>query len=88
LSGVQKENFIYLGPPYAPVSITFFRADHAAGFGKENQIQLIDFCDELTYRGDQFLLSSSDTSFIRELYKDYRVDTVHAPRSINCAGIG
>ena len=30
------------------------------------------------------MLSNSDVPFIRKLYTDYRIDTVAAPRAINC----
>jgi DNA adenine methylase len=30
------------------------------------------------------MLSNSDVPFIRELYQDFRIDTVAAPRAINC----
>jgi DNA adenine methylase len=30
------------------------------------------------------MLSNSDVPFIRELYADFQIDTVAAPRAINC----
>jgi DNA adenine methylase len=30
------------------------------------------------------MLSNSDVPFIRDLYSDFQVDTVAAPRAINC----
>ena len=30
------------------------------------------------------MLSNSDVPFIRNLYKDFHIDTVAAPRAINC----
>jgi DNA adenine methylase len=30
------------------------------------------------------MLSNSDVPFIRELYSDFNIDTVAAPRAINC----
>ena len=87
LQRVPKGGFVYLDPPYDPVSDTAsFTGYNSGGFDKTNQIQLKQCCDELTKRGVKFLLSNSSTRFIRELYSTYKVSTVHAKRAINSDG--
>ena len=39
---------------------------------------------ELDRRRCKLMLSNSDVPAIRELYAKYRIDTVAAPRAINC----
>ena len=67
--GAQKGDFVYLDPPYDPVSDTAsFTGYNAGGFGSEEQIRLRDLCVELDEKGVKFLLSNSSTKFIMELY--------------------
>ena len=84
LRQVPRGCFVYLDPPYDPVSDTAsFTGYNRGGFGREEQERLKRCCDELTERGVRFLLSNSATSFIRELYTGYAVEIVHAKRAIN-----
>lgn len=81
---VPEGGFVYIDPPYDPVSDTAsFTGYNKGGFDREEQRRLKRCCDELTRRGIKFLLSNSSTAFIRELYADYNVKTVHARRAIN-----
>lgn len=81
---VPKGGFVYLDPPYDPVSDTAsFTGYNRGGFGREEQERLKRCCDVLTERGIHFLLSNSSTLFIRELYTGYIIETVHAKRAIN-----
>lgn len=80
--------FVYLDPPYDPVSETSnFTGYSRGGFGREQQQRLRRCCDDLTRRGIRFLLSNSATDFIRELYADYGrrygMQTVQARRAVN-----
>ncbi|MCI9653615.1 MAG: DNA adenine methylase [Acholeplasmatales bacterium] len=91
--GAQKGDFVYLDPPYDPVSDTAsFTGYNAGGFGSEEQIRLRDLCIELDKRGVKFLLSNSATQFIMNLYKSENfknkitIDIVKAKRSINSNG--
>ena len=87
LQRVPKGGFVYLDPPYDPVSDTAsFTGYNSGGFDRDEQIRLKKCCDELTKRGVKFLLSNSSTEFIRELYSTYSVSTVHAKRTINSDG--
>ena len=81
---VPKGGFVYLDPPYDPVSDTAsFTGYNKGGFGREEQVRLKECCDALTARGVKFLLSNSATPFIRELYGSYRVSLVQARRAVN-----
>lgn len=84
LKRVGKGCFVYLDPPYDPVSDTAsFTGYNKGGFDRNEQIRLKECCDELNKRGIKFMLSNSSTEFIRNLYKDYHVKVVKAKRAIN-----
>ena len=84
LEQVPEGGFVYLDPPYDPVSDTAsFTGYNKGGFGREEQVRLKACCDALTARGVKFLLSNSATPFIRELYGSYRVSIVQARRAVN-----
>lgn len=84
LPEIQKGSFVYLDPPYDPVSDTAsFTGYSLDGFDKEDQKKLKEFCDQLNAKGVKFLLSNSATSFTKELYKDYEIEIVKVPRIIN-----
>ena len=84
LTRVARGGFVYLDPPYDPVSDTAsFTGYNKSGFDKNEQVRLKECCDELTRRGIKFMLSNSSTAFIRELYADYHITIVQAKRAIN-----
>ena len=81
---IQKDSFVYLDPPYDPISKTSnFTGYNQGGFSDEEQIRIKNMCDRLNENGIKFLLSNSATPFIKELYKDYIIDIVSAKRSVN-----
>lgn len=84
LSRIDRGCFVYLDPPYDPVSDTAnFTGYNKSGFDRTEQIRLKKCCDELNKRGIKFMLSNSATDFIKELYKDYSIFIVKAKRAIN-----
>lgn len=84
LKGVTHDDFVYLDPPYDPVSLTSSFTNYTKlGFSRDDQIRLKTVCDELTVKGVRFLESNSNNDFIRELYKDYKVTIISASRYIN-----
>jgi DNA adenine methylase len=83
----KKGDFVYFDPPYDPVSDTAsFTGYNENGFNREEQIRLKNLCDELNKKGVKFLLSNSSTTFIKQLYSNYRLEVVKARRSINSNG--
>ena len=84
LKGVRKGAFVYLDPPYDPVSKSSnFTGYVEGGFGSDQQERLRNVCIKLHQKGVNFLLSNSATPFIKELYKDFEIIEVGAKRHIN-----
>lgn len=83
----SKGDFVYLDPPYDPLSATSaFTSYNENGFGRKEQEELRDQILELTERGVQVVLSNSDTPFIRSLYsnsKVFTVETINVRRAIS-----
>lgn len=83
-SASSQDDFVYFDPPYYPVSSTSnFTSYSRYSFHEKEQIQLAEVFMALAKRGVKVMLSNSDTSFIRNLYKDFEIHTVSAGRSIN-----
>jgi DNA adenine methylase len=87
MKGAGGGDFVYLDPPYVPVSETSDFTSYArGGFGWSEQERLAAACRALWRRGARIMLSNSDTKSVRELYRGFRIDVVHAARSINSHG--
>ena len=92
LARAGRRDFVYLDPPYAPLSRTaHFRSYTPGGFGPEQQAALQRSVLALAGRGAKVLLSNSVAPAIRELYAEnadahsagLRAVTVPARRAIN-----
>jgi len=91
LDCIDDYTFFYFDPPYRPLSTTSnFNSYASGGFDDDEQRRLKAFCDEITSRGCQFMLSNADCSavnpqddFFEKLYSDYEIHRVLAARSIN-----
>ena len=85
LEHAKPGDFIYFDPPYEPVSPTAsFTSYSQNGFSREDQKRLCEVYGALDRRGCRLMLSNSDVPFIRNLYRDFKLDVVAAPRAINC----
>lgn len=84
LEQARRGDFVYFDPPYHPVSPTANFTGYTAGaFGPDDQRRLADVFRALARRGCKVMLSNSDTPFIRELYGDFNLEIVAAPRLVN-----
>lgn len=85
----KKDDFIYFDPPYQPLNKTSSFASYTKDpFREEEQKKLCKIFKELDRIGCKAMLSNSDTSFIRKLYKGFRIEVVLAKRAINCKASG
>ena len=81
----DQKQFWYLDPPYAPLDgrQNFNTYVENMDWDYQEQINLRDFCLKIDKAGHKFMLSNSDCTLIRDLYKDFNVTTVPARRNIS-----
>lgn len=83
ISKAGAGDFVYLDPPYIPVTDTAYFVSYTKnGFDMDDQIELRDTAADIDARGGYVLLSNSDTPQIRELYKDFHIETIRVTRAI------
>ena len=90
-SVIGENDFAYIDPPYVPLSKTSsFTQYTKEDFNLQSQEQLKQTCDVINDKGASFMLSNSDTEFVRDLYNDsnYFIDEIAAMRAINSKAKG
>ena len=75
-------DFVYCDPPYDGT----FTGYQAQGFKDADQERLKDMVDLWTKQKVSVMVSNSDTSFIRNLYKNYHIHFITAYRHISSNG--
>jgi len=84
LKNAQKGDFVYLDPPYVPLSATSDFTQYTPGsFSAYDHERLKDVFDNLEGKGCYVMLSNSNTEFVTNLYSGYNIKTVNATRAIN-----
>jgi DNA adenine methylase len=87
LKEADRNSFVYLDPPYHPVSESSnFTGYVQGGWDESDQIRLKEACDWLNKKGVKFLQSNSSVDFIKELYSEYQIHIIKANRAINSDG--
>lgn len=95
-SFIDKDSFVYIDPPYRPISETSgFTSYNTDAFDDNEQIRLAHFIDEINTTGAKIVLSNSDPqnvneedTFFEDLYKSYTIRKVEASRMINSKSDG
>lgn len=84
LQNAQYGDFVYLDPPYVPLSATSdFTQYTSEPFGAREQKRLKDVFDLLKKRGCYVMLSNSNSEFVKDLYQGHNIKMVSASRAIN-----
>lgn len=94
VSRADKNSFFYLDPPYRPLNETSsFTSYSKEDFNDDSQRRLKFFCDKISSRGANFLMSNSDgmvagnnDRFFYDLYESYNINKVWASRNVNSIG--
>jgi DNA adenine methylase len=77
-------DFVYLDPPYHPLSPTSsFNAYSGGQFHAQAQRDLAEVCAQLDRQGVRWLLSNSDCAFVRETWSRWQIRTVRCARAVN-----
>jgi len=81
---VQRGDFVYFDPPYAPLSASSnFTSYVKEGFSGDDQKELRDLCKSLDKMGVKWMVSNSSAPLILKLYKNYNIEFVDASRAVN-----
>ncbi|MBI5567757.1 MAG: Dam family site-specific DNA-(adenine-N6)-methyltransferase [Chloroflexi bacterium] len=95
LRQARHHDFVYIDPPYQPLSRTAnFVAYTAGGFGWDQQERLAEWIGRLAKRGCYVLINNADTPEIRALYEavfkrrevECKMQSFETARSINREG--
>lgn len=88
LKKATNKDFVFLDPPYYPMSKASFLRYDMSPFGVQEQIELKETCDRLNEEGIRFIETNSDCKEIRELYSEYHQIEVDVRRCINAKADG
>lgn len=83
LDTAKPGDFVYLDPPYLPVSDTSkFSGYTERRFRPADLAELAALCRDLTNRGVLWIMSNRDTSLVRELFEGARIVALTTRRSV------
>jgi DNA adenine methylase len=85
LSKLEKDDFVYLDPPYAPENDTSFVSYTADGFGIENHNSLFKECNEMKAKNVNMLMSNADVALVKDAFPSpkYKTKIISCRRAIN-----
>lgn len=79
----SKNDFVYLDPPYVPLSATAnFTGYTEHSFGMKEQEELAQHLERLDGMGVKWMLSNSAVPWVTERYRQFKIDTVECNRRI------
>ena len=84
---VNKGDVVYCDPPYVPISATAsFTAYSKSDFKEEQQNALAEEANKAKNKGIRVVISNSDLSITRDMYKNAEVISIEVMRSISSKG--
>jgi DNA adenine methylase len=85
----NENDLVYFDPPYYPLNPTSsFTSYSEFEFLGQEQSELFEVFEKLVKQNVNVLHSNSDTEFIKDLYKEYDINTIQANRFINSKSSG
>jgi DNA adenine methylase len=88
LSDCNPGDVVFLDPPYDYEDEKGFVGYQKEGFDRTALSALKVYCDSLVALGVKVVLTNNDTTFVRELFKDWNFKVVPMRRSINSKASG
>ena len=85
LTKIEKDDFVYLDPPYAPENDTSFVSYTADGFGIENHKSLFKECNDMKAKNVNMLMSNADVALVKDAFPSpiYTTKIISCRRAIN-----
>lgn len=92
---IDSNCFVYMDPPYRPITAGGFNSYNKSSFNDDSQIELSEFYKLIDKKGAKLMLSNSDPkmldesdTFFDDLYSSYDIRRIKAKRNINSNGAG
>jgi DNA adenine methylase len=81
----NKDDFIYLDPPYAPENNKSFVGYNENDFNLDNHLELFKKCNEINKNKIKFILSNSDVKLVRDNFsiEKFNINSILCKRTIN-----
>lgn len=85
LKTTERGDFVYIDPPYVPETKTSFVSYTLTGFDVNKHKALFKLCEDITRRNVAFVMSNSDTEFVRTTFSEdkYKIVLISCRRRIN-----
>ena len=85
LKEVEKGDFVYMDPPYAPESATSFVAYTSDGFTLDKHKELFNTCHTLSQKGVQLLMSNAEVELVKGAFPPpvYKTKIISCRRAIH-----
>jgi DNA adenine methylase len=71
---VKPNDFVFLDPPYDPLSKGALTKYTKNDFTEEDQRRVLKVCNQIDQKGAFFMVCNSNTPLIRELFREYNVE--------------
>ena len=78
-AAISRGDFVYLNPPYHSAFSEYASKEFDAAAHK----RLLDYCLWLDEIGAKFMMSNSDTPFVREIYRNFNIEIIEAKRGMS-----
>ena len=85
---VRAGDFVYLDPCYDPIKKTSFANYTPKRFCETDRIEIAKFIRILGEKRVNIILSNNNLPKIKEIYSDFKIKKILAPRNINANPIG
>ena len=83
----QKNDFIFLDPPYVPISeYADFKRYTKEQFYEDDQRNLAEKVIELVSKGCRVMVTNSNHPLVHELYGGFKIEIIQTRRNINRNG--
>tara|TARA_B100000902_G_scaffold397313_1_gene460702 strand:+ start:186 stop:1310 length:1125 start_codon:yes stop_codon:yes gene_type:complete len=90
MTKINKGDFVYLDPPYAPENAKSFVGYTKDGFGLENHKKLFDLIKSLHNKKIKFMMSNAKVDLVTTSFQnnEYKITDIEAKRSIHSKNPG
>tara|TARA_Y100000389_G_scaffold204949_2_gene261156 strand:+ start:2414 stop:3310 length:897 start_codon:yes stop_codon:yes gene_type:complete len=83
LNNCSEGDFIYVDPPYVPITKTSFVNYASGGFGENEHDRLFHILQNLNTHNIKFLMSNSNCEKVANAFLDYNISEIECRRAIN-----